>query len=544
MSHTPVRFAHLSPAKQAAVARFIAAGALTAFGKYDAIDGQTAKQRAPALIELGGEDDILTSSKRLRMVNLMRQQMRNAPITRTIDQQRRVNVVGEVGGKLTISLYDKDGGQLPAAKQAQDWFNDDWAPQAEFTDGLCFNELLKLSLSAGDNNGDLVMLFDNGVLAPSIGGTGRIRAFESDEIANLTASAFRARFPADSGYTQSQGVIRDRLGRTCGVIVSTACRGLQEFPADKAFVLMRDPMADRRDAFFTFNKRSWRFNQGRGVSPSSSSVNTLTDLYNLVGSETQAALLNAKMVGQLVDSSDQPAESPVPTEYRPTETAPDGDSAPTGDDATATAEDIADANPPTLTLDQMDAIGAFYDIMPPKLKMELLDTKRPNEKVIDFVNWLAGQATGVYGLGRIYATLNPEASYTAFRGAQCLSWPSMSEAQKDKERNECDWAARNALPWAVSRGLIPELPAGWKRALAWQWPEMPEVNIVDEQTALNKRLANLDVSYRERLGPDWKNKLQHRFNEIKFFRENGVLHPAEQTVSGGIAAPANTAKEG
>lgn len=535
----PLKFSSLPRSEQARVAASMLRAVLSRFGKYDAVEGQTSKQRAPSVIEVNGEDGILNSSQRLRLVNLMRQQMRNAPIARTIDQQRRVNVVGDVGGKLTISLDDLTPAAERACAEAQDWFNGVWAPNAEFTDGLCFNELLKIALSSGDNTGDLVLLFDNGSLAPDIGGTGRIRAFESDEVANLAPSAFAARFP---NHTQSQGVIRDRYGRTVGVHVSTLQRGMQEFSEGKCFTLLRDPLADRRDALFTLVKRSWRFNQGRGVSPSSSSVNTLTDIYELVASETQAAKLNAKLVAQLIDENDVSAESPVPSEYRPTADTPEGDTAPA--DGADTASELADEATPTVTFEQMDAIGAVYDIMPPKLKMELLDTKRPNEKAIDFVNWLSGQASGVYGLGRIYATLNPEASYTAFRGAQCLSWPSIEEAQKDLERNVCDWAGRNVLRWAMARRLIPALPAGWINGLSWMWPSMPEVNIVDEQTALNKRLANLDTTYRTRLGPGWKKKLAQAFEEINFFREAGVLHPAEQTVSGAIAAaPAPTPTE-
>ena len=65
-------------------------------------------------------------------------------MTRIIDQQLRVNVVGLLGGKLTLN----QPAMPKKTRQRKNGLTKDWAPQAEFTDGLHFNELLKLSISS------------------------------------------------------------------------------------------------------------------------------------------------------------------------------------------------------------------------------------------------------------------------------------------------------------------------------------------------------------------------------------------------------------
>ena len=525
--HPAPRFAHLPKQMQGAIAQALRPVMRSfAGGSYDAVQGQTARQRAPSVVEFGGEDDILNSFSRGKLTNMMRQQMRNSPIARTIDQQIRVNVVGDVGGKLQVTTPDD---KFNAAVQV--WFNTEWAPKAEFTDSIGFNEMLKLARSSVDNGGDFVAVFDDGLFDDS----GRIRAFESDEIANLRADEFKLRFEP-RGWKQCQGRISDRYGRTLGCVVSTAQRGRSEFDPEHALVLVRDLAEDPRDSFFVYWKANWRFNQGRGVSARSAAINTLVDIYELLGSETQSAKLNAKLFGQLVDSAMANSEPSVPTDFRPSAEDPNGEAEPT--DGLTTPQQLADAAQPAVSFDGLDAIGAVYDMMPQGLKWELIDTKRPNEKIIDYINWNAGMATGVHGLGRIYATLNPEASYTAFRGAQCLSWPSIEEAQKDLERKICDWAARAAIRWGLRQGVIPGLPAtipaGWWNAFSWQWPEMREVNEVDAQTAFQKSLANLTQTYRAKFGPNWRDQLTQAAEEIDWCRERGILHPALQTTSGGL----------
>ena len=495
---------------------------------YESVSGGTQKHRAASVVELTGEDGILKTRDRNRATNQQRQQMRNAPMTRIIDQQLRVNVVGLLGGKLTLTTGDAE-----KDKAAQKWFNEDWAPQAEFTDGLHFNELLKLSISSTNTGGDVVLLFDDGTLCDS----GKIRAFESDEICNFKKSDFETKFNG-KGYTQSQGRVYDRFSRAVGVIVSASQRGSESIDIDKGFMLSYDPATERRDSYWVMYRGIWRFNQGRGVSPSSTTNNTLSDIHSLVASETEAAKLNSKLLGQVLDASEDELENYIPPEYQAGDLQPEEELALGVDEEITAVEEEQEI----ISLRQMDEIGAFYDLMPPKLKMELFDTKRPNEKIIEFVDWLSGNASAVYGLGRIYATLNPLQSYTAFRGAQCLSWPSIEEMQKNLERYICDWAGRNALRWGARKhGVI--LPEGWERGMSWQWPTMREVNELTGEKAREAKLKNGSTTFKSEHGPNWEAHLMQVAAEIAYCKKIGMIHPAMVTASGQVIAD-NSQNEG
>ena len=521
-----VRFKQLSSSQQQKVARKM----LTMFSngaRYEPIDGATATQRAPSIVEIGnhGEDSALSLYNRNRITNQARNEMRNDPIFRSVDQQRRVNVVGTDGGKIILNFPDAYEKQ---AEEWGNWFNSDWAPTAEFTDQMHLNDLIKNALSSCDISGDVILLFDDGLLADS----GRIRAFESDECANLESEAFQRRF-AKFGYTQNQGRIYDTFGRFCGVVVGNRSgRGNLSHKEGECFVLLLDPDKDRRDAIFAMPRRAWRFNQGRGVTPMTSGINTAQDIHETVSNEIQAAKLNAKMVGQILDQSDDNSggENPVPSEFAPGEQ-------PT---PTATTEESADTvaadeAPAAIDTDALDAIGAVYDIMPPKLKMELFDTKRPNTNMPAFMDWLVGTFAGVWGFARPFGTLNPIQSYAGFKAAQALTFPSVEEEQKAQERYTLDWIGRSAFRWAMRKGIItPDVPANWAQLISWDWPLMREVNEVDAQNAINLGLSNFTKTFSDILGPKWKSKIQQAQREVKYLEDSGMVHPSKVTVSGAV----------
>jgi hypothetical protein len=189
-------------------------------GKYESVEGETARQQSAGVIEFGtnGEDSVLSSPLRNQLTNQLRNNLRNSPVGRIIDQQRRVNIIGQSGGNLILNFPK---GFEKSAEAWESWFNQDWAPVAEFTDGMHLNDLLKNALSATDMGGDTVLVFDNKLFDNS----GRVLSFESDEIANMSETEFKKRFP---NYKQSLGRIYDTFGRFCGVIVSRQQRGLAD----------------------------------------------------------------------------------------------------------------------------------------------------------------------------------------------------------------------------------------------------------------------------------------------------------------------------
>ncbi len=492
-------------------------------GKYNSVEGETARQQSPGIIELGndGEDSILNSPLRNKLTNQLRNQLRNSPTGRIIDQQRRTTIVGYSGGNLILNFPK---GFEKSQEAWESWFNQEWAPTAEFVDQMHLNDLVKNALSAEDQGGDMVLLFDDNLLDDS----GRILAFESDEIANIPQSDFEKRF---KGYKQSLGRIYDNFGRFCGVIVSRQQRGMSEFDILKSVILSQDPKADRRESFWVMPRHVFRLNQGRGVSPMSAAATSMINTHEIVASETQAAKLNSKLFGQILDSSEPESKTPVPAEFAPGQT----DDEPAVETPGETDAGTDTAGQPELTFDDFEAIGAMYDLMPPKLKMELLETKRPNPNMPEFIDWLVGMSGGVYGFARPFATLNPIQSYAGFKASQAITKPSITEAQKHLERYILDWAGRNAFKYAIRKGLVTEvLPENWRNMMEWEWEDLPEVNQVDAENAREKALQNATGTYAEFLGKGARKKLLRFKDEVEFFRVNGLTHPSMKTVSGTV----------
>ncbi len=466
--------------------------------------------RRSASPETTGEDGIVGDFGRNRLTAAGRDMMRNSPTRGTMDQQRRVNIVGTVGGKLHASFPQ---GYADAADAVMRFFNRIYAPHCEFTYGKSLNWLLKTVITAEDVGGNVVLVFDDGILTGGEG-SGTIRGFEADEIAPVSDADFSARFP--KGYTQSGGFVYDNFGRFAGCFVSTVQRGQTVFESGKFLTLRRDASAN----WIAIGPMR-RFNQGRAIPPGASALTTAVDLHEILSSETLAAKFNAQLVGQIIHDLDDEIPA-APGFAPPTGKAADGDPA---------AETVK-----RVTLEHLRNIGIRYQDMPPKVKMELLDTKRPNANMPQFVDFLTGLIGGTHGLARVYATMKAQTSYTAFRGEQVMTWPSFEEAQKDLEREVCDWAARLAIARAVRRGEIAAtLPDDWEYMLAWTWPKMREVSEKDAQGALKMKLENGATSLQRELGPGEFDKIiEERKREKQAFDDAGLIYPGTTTASGQV----------
>ena len=520
-----IRYKDLKPEQRRLVNRRIST-AIRAFmsyvggGLYESVDLPTSRQRKPAFVELTGEDGILTAHKRGKLTDLSRNAMRNGPERRAIDQQRRVNIVGIAGGKLTCNFKGGD--------EVAKWFNSTWAPHAGFVQDTHLNNILKLVVQAIDTDGDCVLLFDDGFITGG-NGTGRVRAFETDEIASLDKQEFR-KLLGDDGHTQTQGMVFDPLGAFCGVFVSTSQRGRTTFTAKdgKAWYLSRDPFARDRADNWIFCASRTRFSQARGISPLVAAINTLTDIHEIAASETQSAKINSQLVGQLISNAkDDINEGSIPDAFK---------AAVTEAGAQADAELAAgDDDKVEFTLEEMEAINAHFDEMPPGKRLELLDTKRPNPNMAAYLDWLVGTAASTLGMPKLYAMLRAEASYSAARAEMCLAWTTFEECQKELERTVCDWIGRQAIAWAVRTGeLRVTLPEGWHNLLSWSWPKPREIDETKSVAATRSKLQLGLTTYRRELGPDYQATLKEWAAEVAEFKTLGIPHPALQTVAGAV----------
>lgn len=494
---------------------------------YDVVNVSGEGKRRSASVETKSEDEILNASLRLKVLSLTREGMRNAPQVRAIVQQLRVLIVGLLGGKLTLTTKDATWNtEAQAAFGLQ-------AKSIDFIDGTCLNDSLKLIITAlSAEGGDYAVAHDDGLLTGGTG-SGKFRFFESDNIANFEPSEFKKRFPE---HTQSQGLIYSPEGRWVGIVLSGKKRGKTVFAKDEAFTLKRDPDGSPYDCPWHYGKRKWRLLQGRGISPQTVAIAALLDMYEIVSSEVVCGKLNSQIFAQIIDTLDLADDSSGDEDVDAGATD-EGDTqalAESGVDPAAPAEPSADTAPTVDTTAFTAASGAKVLNMPSKTKMELLDTKRPNTNMIQFVEWLNGGAAAVHGLARVYSGLKAETSYTAFRGEQTISWASIEEAQKELERGFLDWMGVRTLRWCIATGRLAQGPEGWETALTWSWPSMREVNEVDAQTAIGSKIKNYMTTYQALLGPNWKEILTQIAEEMTWFKDNNLVHPALQTVSGQV----------
>lgn len=486
----------------------------TSFGKgYEAVRLPFSAQRRPSVVELTGEDGILRPYDRDRMINMHRDMLRNSPTCVSQDQQVRVNVVGNCGGKLYANFPT---GYAEAADKVMTYFNRVWASHCEFTFGHNFNWVLKTILTAKSSNGNVILVFDDGILTDGAG-TGKLRAFEGDEIANVSDVEFLKRFP--KGYEQRQGFVYDEVGRLVGCFVSSSQRGQSMFVSDRGFItLKRDPM-DVESASWIKLGDERRFNQGRAVSPLTAALTALVDLHEITASETQAAKINAQLVGQILQSAEADSAPPIG--------AFDDDTAADTSDLPETIE---------FSTKELSSIGARFDQMPEGMKIELLDTKRPNANMEQYIEFLSGLCGGTMGLARVYSTMKAQTSYTAFRGEQVMTFPSFEEMQKDLERDVCDVVARKAIRWGLDRGILnADLPENWEYMLSFEWAKMREVNETDAQNALAAKLRNGVTTLHRELGPgEYDAIIAEREREMADYKRLGLIYPGTESVSGSL----------
>lgn len=119
-----------------------------------------------------------------------------------------------------------------------------------------------------------------------------------------------------------------------------------------------------------------------------------------------------------------------------------------------------------------------------------------------------------------------------FRANQLFSARTFEEAQKFLE-GIADWTLYRWSLWAAKKGMIGKLPDMFIKDVAWAWPRMDELDELQHQNAVEKKLRNMTGSYADELGPDWRDKLLTIKDEIAWFKQNGLAHPSYNMISGG-----------
>ena len=368
-----------------------------------------------------------------------------------------------------------------------------------------------------------MLLFDDGLVSDS----GRLLLYEPDEIGSIPPEALAERYGKNA--TQSLGRVYNGLGQFIGACVSKSQRGREVFDPARSYLLRRDPsLSGPFGDLWLMPRNIFRVSQGRGVTPTASSLASIIDLQDYIGFELASAKKNAQTLAVVNQTSPDVADIPDAFDAG----AIDVDSM--TDEQIKELVKAQEAQTPTMTLDKISAAGAIYQVMPENYRLELLDTKHPNVNSIEFVRWLAQASAAPFGLTNCYATLKVDSSYSGYRGEQLMAQPAFEEAQHFLEQI-CDWTFYRWAKWAAKKGVIRDtFDETEMRNVSWCWPKMKDVDAVKEQNAIALKIKNNTCSLREILGPDWREKLLDISEEIEFCKQNGIPHPALQTVSGQV----------
>ena len=516
-------------------------------GGYKTVTGPDQANRSWTSAEHGPETSQLTASERNRLIALARNAERNSDKLEGIIRQLELNVSGVEGGKAVFTFPDefKDEGEKIQAAFAK------WARSAEYFDDFNLQKVLKLVLRTLLIGGDCVLVFDWDVTDSS---TGQIISFEPDCIGDLEDGEFKKHFPK---FRQYQGIIKIEAGKTVGVVCSWSERGQTEYRLTDengnraAWTMIKPAGVAWEDCPFTIVRTVARFNQMRGMSRLWSGLGTVVDLSDLQGYEVQTAKKNSQTIaqvlqqaeddeGELSEEMDPDAEAPVVDET-------EGEPSAEGEEK----KDEEDDGQIPLDLDEIEGAGCIYDVMPPGVKMELLDTKHPNNNLIEFSKWLHGGVAFAVGLGNVHASGKADSSYSAAMAELLISSREFRDEFHELEVSVLDWALSNWSHKAQAEGLIADdskLPPDWRHAcVTWQQPPERAIDPVKEQQALALGLKNGTILSSEKWGPDWRSKLKQFATEIKAFADEGVPHPALETVSGSekvIQQNANSGEEG
>lgn len=527
------KFADLPKSDQKRISRKIVR--YFARGGYKTVHGPDQANRRWTSAEQGGEVAQLPATERNRLIALARNAARNSEHFEGILHQLETNVIGTEGGK---AIFNFPAGYEEAGKKIKVAFAK-WAKSAEYFDDLNLQRLLKIVLRTLLIGGDCVLVFDWDVTGSN---AGQIITFEPDCIGNLSDSDFAKYFP---GCSQYQGIIKNAEGKTVGVICSWAERGQTEyrvFDGDKrlAWTPIKPSGIAWEDSPFTIVRTLQRVNQMRGSSRFWSGLATIIDISDYQGYEVQAAKKNAQTIATIEQTADQ-NEGEIAGEIDPYAETEGGEGGEGG------VSDVASDDREHLELDNIEAAGTIYDVLPPNVKLSLLDTKHPNTNLIEFVKALNRGVAFAGGLGSIHSSGEAVASYSGAIAEFILSQTEFKDQFHELEVSVLDWALSNWAKFAQARGLIPsddKLPEDWRHTcVTWQRPIERVLDAVKEQTALNSGLKNGTILYRDKLGPDWRGKIDAFAEEVEYFKSKGLTHPSEITVAGAIIEEHKEEKE-
>ena len=77
----------------------------------------------------------------------------------------------------------------------------------------------------------------------------------------------------------------------------------------------------------------------------------------------------------------------------------------------------------------------------------------------------------------------------------------------------------------------------------WEWKGIDTLDPTANENAIQLQLKNMTKSYRDILGPDWKEKLRQIADERKWMLEQGIVPPQDLMMSGGQTEQSKTKEQ-
>ena len=430
-------------------------------------------------IERKAPDALVSPYKRQLAVAAARGETMNNADATGFDRALRVHAIGPMG-----KPFFRANAEDKWYAEAETFFKD-WARHADFMSGFSWRECLQNAVSTISFEGDFVCVFDDGILSGGKG-TGKFAFFGPDRIVPLDDTDFETWKKANGreGWTQTSGVLFDKLGRRAGVVVAAGL-GQQTVKLADAFVLVLDP-ADPDAATWCHVSRPRRFGQVRTVPDAVAALPALIDAKEVREAHSATTKVNASRHGILKhDFTGWRDQGDLDAEIDDEEDAVAGEGA-----EGAEGEGAADDAPPPVpqfqglsSVQRGNSVGAV-DVIDKNDEFIVTPQLTPNPNIVGYLedeNRYAGRALG---LPSLLATMRADHSYSGARAEIALAWDRFKDAQQFLEDHFSDWAACVLFRWAMATGrLSDEAPAGWERSLAWQYPRIPFLDPEKEATA-------------------------------------------------------------
>ena len=151
--------------------------------QYNVVDGHSNIVES-STTENRIEDEVLDHSKRMRLLQLTRNLVRNSSLFNTLLTQLTTNVISTCGGKVILSIPN-DNTNSKLLKSFKDYTRN-----VDFYTCDNFNHLLKRSLREIVIGGDCVLLFDDCLVEDS----GKVLLFESSEMVDVPQTEIEKRY--------------------------------------------------------------------------------------------------------------------------------------------------------------------------------------------------------------------------------------------------------------------------------------------------------------------------------------------------------------